>query len=162
MAPKSSKDSKNHGPDIVNKKACRDYEIVETCEAGLALLGSEVKSLRAGNADLKGSYARIDDNQCWLVGATIAAYEQAGILNHDPKRKRKLLLHKAQIRKISTKLELRGFTLIPLRLYFSSRGLAKIELALARGKRQYDKRKSITETQQKKDIQKDIKKFRKR
>jgi SsrA-binding protein len=94
------------------------------------------------------------------VGATIAQYEQAGINNHEPTRKRKLLLHKAEIHKIRTKLEQRGFTLVPLRIYFNSRGLAKIELALARGKRQYDKRKTITERQQKRDIDRDMKKYR--
>ena len=126
----------------------------------MELLGTEVKSLRAASADLNGSYARIENEQCWLIGATIAQYEQAGANNHEPTRKRKLLLHKAQIHKIKTKLEQRGFTLVPLRTYFNSRGLAKIELALARGKRQYDKRKTITERQQKRDIDRDMKKYR--
>jgi SsrA-binding protein len=144
----------------VNKKAYRNFELVEKFEAGLVLMGTEVKSLRNGQADLSGSYARVENEQCWLVGAGIAQYEQAGTANHEPGRKRKLLLHKAEIRKIKTKLEQRGFTLVPLRIYFNSRGLAKIELALARGKRQYDKRKTIAERQQKRDVDRDMKKFR--
>ncbi len=154
------KDKDKQGPSAVNKKAYRDFELVEKYEAGMELLGSEVKSLRGGAADLNGSYARLEKDECLLVGATIAQYEQAGINNHEPTRKRKLLLHKAEIHKIRTKLEQRGFTLVPLRIYFNSRGLAKIELALARGKRQYDKRKTITERQQKRDIDRDMKKYR--
>ena len=126
----------------------------------MSLLGTEVKSLRAAQANLDGSYARIISDQCWLVGATIAQYQQAGANNHEPTRKRKLLLHKAQIRKIKTKLEQRGFTLVPLRIYFNGRGLAKIELALAKGKKQYDKRKKIAERQQKRDVSRDMKKYR--
>jgi len=146
---------------VVNKKAYRNFELVEKFEAGLELLGTEVKSLRAGTADLAGSYARIDNEQCWLVGAQIAQYEQAGSRQHEPARKRKLLLHKAEIRRIRIKLEQRGFTLVPLHIYFNKRGLAKIELALARGKRQYDKRRTISERDQKRDVDRDMKKYRK-
>lgn len=147
---------------VVNKKAYRNFELVEKFEAGLSLLGTEVKSLRAGQADLNGSYARIYNGQCWLVGATIAQYDKASAANHEPTRKRKLLLHKAQIRRIKTKLQQRGFTLVPLRLYFNDRALAKIELALARGKRQYDKRQTIAERQQKRDVDRSAKKYRRR
>jgi SsrA-binding protein len=145
----------------VNKKAYRNFELIERFEAGLELLGTEVKSLRAGQADLNGSYARIRDGECWLVGATIAQYQQASFSNHEPMRNRKLLLHKGEIRKITTKLEQRGFTLVPLRIYFSERRLAKIELALARGKRQYDKRQAITERDRKRDVDRSMKKYRK-
>ncbi len=144
----------------VNKKAYRNFELVERFEAGLELLGTEVKSLRAGQADLNGSYARVREGQCWLVGATIAQYHQASAANHEPTRKRKLLLHKAEIRRITTKLEQRGFTLVPLRIYFNQKGLAKMELALARGKRQYDKRRAITERDQRRDIDRSMKKYR--
>jgi SsrA-binding protein len=147
-------------PVAVNKKAFRDFILVERFEAGLSLLGSEVKSLRNGSADLAGSYAKIEDGQCWLVGTTIAQYEQAGIRNHEPTRKRKLLLHKSEIRKLWTKLEQRGFTLVPLRIYFSKRSLAKVELALAHGKRKYDKRRSITERDQRRDIDRDLRKYK--
>ncbi len=159
-AAKSDKNKKDE-PVVVNKKAYHNFELVEKFEAGLSLVGSEVKSLRAHQADLSGSYARINNNECWLLGASIAQYEQAGANNHEPARKRKLLLRKQQIRKITGKLEQRGFTLVPLKIYFNSRGFAKIQLALAHGKRQFDKRKTLTEKQQKKDIDRQMKKYRK-
>jgi len=159
MVAKSRKSKDKQGSAAVNKKAYRNFELIEKFEAGLELLGSEVKSLRAGQADLDGSYARILDEQCWLVGATIAQYQQAGMVNHEPTRKRKLLLHKAEIHKIRVKLEQRGFTLVPLRIYFSDRGFAKLELALARGKRQYDKRKTIAERDQRRDLDRSMKKY---
>jgi SsrA-binding protein len=158
MKRKSGK--RKQGSAAVNRKAYRDFELVEKFETGVALLGSEVKSLRNGQADLAGSYARVEDGQCWLVGATIAQYEQAGIHNHEPTRRRKLLLHKGEIRKIRGKLEQRGFTLVPLRIYFNEKGLAKVEVALARGKRQYDKRKTIVEKTQKRDIDRDLKRYK--
>lgn len=154
------KESDKQNSAVVNKKAYRNFELIERFEAGLVLLGTEVKSLRAGAADISGSYARLEAGQCWLVGANIAQYEQAGASNHPPARKRKLLLHKSQIHKLISKLQQRGFTLVPLRIYFNGRGLAKVELALARGKRQYDKRKTIVERQQKRDIDRGMKKFR--
>ena len=158
MVSKSQKENKT--PVTANKKAYRNFELVEKFEAGLSLVGTEVKSLRAGGGDLNGSYARIEDEQCWLVGAGIAPYEQAGHNQHEPTRKRKLLLHKAEIRRIRGKLEQRGFTLVPLRIYFNNRGLAKAELALARGKKQFDKRQTITARDQKRDLDRNIKKYR--
>jgi SsrA-binding protein len=160
MSKKSG--SEKTSPAAANKKAYRDFELVEKFEAGLELLGSEVKSLRAAAADLSGSYARINEGECWLVGAKIAPYAQAGTNGHDPTRKRKLLLHKAELHRIWTKLEQRGFTLVPLRMYFNSRGIVKIELALAQGKRQYDKRATITKRQQKRDIDRETKKYKRR
>jgi len=160
MTSKSRKNKSKQGSVTVNKKVYRDYELIENFEAGIVLLGSEVKSLRAGGANLDGSYARIEGQQCWLVGANIAQYDKAGVGNHEPTRRRKLLLHKIQISRIKIKLEQRGFTLVPLRIYFNKRSLVKIELALARGKRQYDKRKTITERTQKRDIDRDMKKYR--
>jgi len=159
MAAKFHKSKDKQGPVAVNKKAYRNFEFIDKIEAGLSLAGSEVKSLRDGAADLSGSYARIQDEQCWLVGASIAQY-QHGRSQHEPTRKRKLLLHKTEIHRIKTKLEQRGFTLVPLRIYFNDRGLAKIELALAKGKRQYDKRRTITERDQKRDIDRSMKKYR--
>jgi SsrA-binding protein len=148
------------GPVIQNKKAYFNFELVEKVEAGMLLVGTEVKSLRNKQCELDGAYARMTGNECWLVGCKIAAYEQAAdFANHDPMRKRKLLLHKAQLKKIRTKLDQRGFTLVPLRIYFNSRGLAKCELALARGKRQYDKRQKIQDKDQKRDLNR-MKKFR--
>ena len=160
MSARSGKKKSKDGAVAVNKKAYFNFELIEKFEAGMSLKGSEVKSLRSGAADLNGSYARIVNEECWLVGASIAMYEQAGIHNHEPLRKRKLLLHKAQVQKIRGKLDQRGFTFVPLRIYFNSRGLAKVELALARGKRQYDKRKSITDRQQKRDVDRDMKRYR--
>jgi SsrA-binding protein len=159
MAKKTAKD--NQTPAAVNKKAYHDFELVEKYEAGIELRGSEVKSLRAAAADLTGSYARVEDGECWLVGAKIAAYQQAGSAGHDPTRKRKLLLHKAELHRIQVKLDQRGYTLVPLRMYFTQKGKAKIELALAQGKRQYDKRRTITERAQKRDLDRNMKKYRK-
>lgn len=161
MSAKKDKKTESKGPAAVNKKAYHNFELVEKIEAGLSLVGSEVKSLRTGTADINGSYARIINGECFLLGATIAQYEQAGQRNLEPLRKRKLLLHRREILKIRTKLEQRGFTLVPLRIYFSGRGLAKVELGLARGKRQYDKRKTIAERQTKRDIDRQMKKYRK-
>lgn len=162
MKAKSHRDKDKQSPVAVNKKAYRNFELVEKFEAGLELRGTEVKSLRAAAADLNGSYARLENQQCWLVGAGIAQYQQASSRQHEPTRKRKLLLHKAEIRRIRTRLEQRGFTLVPLRIYFNNRGLAKIELALARGKRQYDKRKKIAERDQMRDVDRDMKKYRRK
>ena len=160
IADMPAKSNNKSGPEVANKKAYRNFEFVEKFEAGLQLLGTEVKSLRAGQADLSGSYARIRNGECWLVGASIAQYAQASTCNHEPLRNRKLLLHKAQIRKITIKLEQRGFTLVPLKIYFNDRGIAKAQLALARGKRQYDKRRTITERDQKRDVDRSMKKYR--
>jgi SsrA-binding protein len=157
-----SKDEKksSHIPKMENRKAFFDYEIIEKVEAGMALLGSEVKSLRQGGADLKGAFARVDGDECWLVGCNIAPYKQAGVRNHEPLRKRKLLLHRRQIKKIDGKLQQKGLTLVPLRIYFSDNGHAKIELALATGKRQYDKREKIKNREQKRDMDKSMRKFK--
>ncbi|MBC8377849.1 MAG: SsrA-binding protein SmpB [Planctomycetes bacterium] len=154
---KDSKIDKN--PSIQNKKAYHNFELVEKVEAGISLLGTEVKSLRGKHCDLDACYARVIGNEVWLVGCKIAAYDRGGYTNHDPLRKRKLLLHKTQIKKIKTKLEQRGFTLVPTKIYFNSRGIAKVELALATGKRQYDKRQKLQEQQQKKDISRSMKKY---
>ncbi|MCP4453599.1 MAG: SsrA-binding protein SmpB [Planctomycetes bacterium] len=149
---KSERDKKKQGSVAANKKAFRNFEIIEKFEAGMSLTGSEVKSLRSGHADLDGSYAKIQKDEVWLVGAKIATYEQAGVHNHEPTRSRKLLLHKAEIRKIQIKLEQRGFTFVPLKIYFNDRGLAKVTVALAKGKRQYDKRQTIADRDQRRDL----------
>lgn len=160
MAKKNSKADQQASIQIKNKKAYHNFELVEKVQAGIVLKGTEVKSLRDRGGDLDGAYARITDNECWLVGCKISPYAKAGHNNHEPDRNRKLLLHRQQIRKISVKLEQKGFTLVPLRIYFNDRGLAKIEIALARGKRQYDKRKKIQSDQQKREIDRNMKKYR--
>lgn len=144
------------GPVATNKKARHSFEFVEVVEAGIALLGTEVKSLRDKQCDLEGSYARMTDDEVWLVGAKIAPYERGGYVNHDPLRKRKLLLHKAQIKKIRVKLEQRGFTLVPTKIYFNERGKAKVELALATGKKLHDKRQTIQDRDAKRDMGREL------
>ncbi len=126
-----------------NRKAFRDYEILERLEAGVALVGSEVKSLRNAKASLDDSFARIDEEQIFLHNMYIAPYAQASYLNVEPKRVRKLLLHWGQINKLEAKITQKGLTLIPLKMYFNSRGIAKVELALAKGKKLYDRREDI-------------------
>jgi SsrA-binding protein len=125
-----------------NRKARFNYEIGETFEAGIALTGSEVKSLRQGKATIAESYADAKGGEIWLVNANISEYLQAGRFNHAPKRPRKLLLHARQINKLSAAVDREGMTLVPLKLYFNDRGRAKIELALARGKKLHDKRET--------------------
>ena len=125
-----------------NKKARHDYHIDETYEAGLALVGTEVKSLRAGRASLVDAYGRIKDGEVWLEGAHIPEYDQGSWTNHEPRRPRKLLLHRDEIAKLIGKTKESGQTLVPLSMYFKD-GKAKVEIALARGKRAYDKRQTL-------------------
>lgn len=128
----------------VNRKARHDYFIEDTYEAGLVLTGSEIKAIRAGRVNLRDAYAVIRDGEAWLLNMHIGPWKQAGRMNHEPRRDRKLLLHKYQIGRLERNVAQKGFTLVPLRLYLRD-GLAKIELAVAKGKRQYDKRKAISE-----------------
>ena len=125
-----------------NRRARFNYEIGETFEAGIVLTGSEVKSLRAGKATIGESYADTRNGELWLINSNIPEYQQAGRFNHAPKRARKLLLHRRQINKLVGAVEREGMTLIPLKLYFNEKGRAKLELALARGKKLYDKRET--------------------
>src|SRR5207302_1824199 len=125
-----------------NRKARFNYEIGEVFEAGIALTGTEVKSLRQGKAAIAESYADARNGEIWLVNCNIAEYLQAGRFNHAPKRPRKLLLHRRQINKLSGAVEREGMTLVPLKLYFNEKGRAKIEIALARGKKLHDKRET--------------------
>ncbi|HEU4850326.1 MAG TPA: SsrA-binding protein SmpB [Terrimesophilobacter sp.] len=135
-----------------NRKARHDYAIEDTYEAGLVLTGSEVKSLREGRASLVDGYAYIDGGEAWLDAVHIPEYVGGTWNNHAPRRKRKLLLHKAQILKIHNKVKEGGYTLVPLRLYFSD-GRAKVELAVAKGKREYDKRQTLRERQDNREAQ---------
>ena len=126
-----------------NRKALRDYHIIEKLEVGIELAGTEVKSLRAGQVSLDEGFARVERGEVFLYGVHIAPYEQGNIYNRDPKRPRKLLLHKHEIRRLFGKATLRGLTLVPLRIYFNKRGMAKVELALCRGKKFYDRRDEL-------------------
>jgi len=134
----------------VNRKARHEYAILQTIEAGIVLQGTEVKALRQGKANLVDSYASVEKGEVWLMSANISAYEQGNINNHEPTRRRKLLLNKNEIRKLIGKVKEKGLTLIPLRLYFKN-GKVKVELAIAKGKKVYDKREAIA----KRDFQRD-------
>lgn len=125
-----------------NRRAYHDYHISETYEAGIELVGSEVKSIRQGRVSIQEAYAAVEDGEVWVHSMRINPYEQASHEKHDPDRKKRLLLHKREIRKLKVKTQERGFTLIPLRLYFR-KNLAKLEIGLARGKKLYDKREAL-------------------
>lgn len=142
-----------------NRRARRNYTVVETVEAGLSLLGSEVKSLREGRLDLKDSYALVKGGEAFLVGAYIGPYEFAREGGHDPERDRKLLLHRREIDRIGGQIAEKGLTLIPLQVYFKD-GKAKVELALAKGKTSYDKRETIKERDHEREIQRAVSRAR--
>ena len=139
-----------------NRKAYHDYHIQETYEAGISLLGTEVKSLREGRANLKDSYAIIKDGELFLFNCHISPYSHGNIQNHDPLRTRKLLLHKKEISKLWGKISQQGLTLIPLKIYFKG-GKAKVAIGLAKGKKQYEKRESIKEREAKREIERHMK-----
>jgi SsrA-binding protein len=145
---------KSQQSDVIatNRRAHFDYEILETVEAGIALLGPEVKSLREGRANLVDAYATVRRGEALLVHLHISPYQQAGRDNPDPRRDRRLLLHRAEIRRLTGKLAERGFTLVPLRLYWKN-GRAKVELGLARGKRRHDKRETIKRRESDRELQ---------
>ncbi len=125
-----------------NRKAYHDYHVGETYEAGIALTGTEIKSVRQGMVSLRDSFARVENGEVFLYNMNVSAYDAGNRFNHEPRRTRKLLLHKSEIRKLVTKTQEKGFTLIPLKVYLKG-GRAKVELALAKGKRLYDKREDI-------------------
>ncbi len=133
-----------------NRKARHDYHIDDTYEAGIVLMGTEVKALRAGRASLVDGYASVDNGEIWLEGVHIPEYAQGTWTNHAPRRKRKLLLHRLEIDKLASQSKEKGFTLIPLQLYFLN-GRAKVEIALARGKKEYDKRQTLRERQDRRE-----------
>ena len=135
----------------VNRRAYHDYFIDEKMEAGIMLTGSEVKSVRNGRTNLRDGFVRIDGNEAWLENVNISPYTQANLMNHEPMRPRKLLMHRKEIASLIGKVRQKGYTLIPLRVYFS-RNHAKVEVGLARGKREYDKRQSIAERDAKREI----------
>jgi SsrA-binding protein len=149
---RQSGDGKPKGVRISNRKALRDYSIIEKVEAGLRLTGTEVKSLRAGQAKVDEAYARIEGEEVFLVGANIAQYPHAkGELQHEPTRKRKCLLHRRQIHALQQHLHQKGRTLVPLAMYFKG-SWAKVELGVAEGKRQYDKRQDLKKKQHQRDM----------
>ena len=158
MAPKKSKKSqqsavedKNEKRIAENRKARRNFEITDTLECGIVLRGSEVKSLRAGKVSLDEAYGRIRDNEVWLIGCDIAEYSHANVMNHEPRRPRKLLLHQREIRKFASKAFERGLTLIPLKMYFKS-GRAKVLMGVGRGRKLFDKREKLKKEPLKRDM----------
>ncbi|ADV62409.1 SsrA-binding protein [Isosphaera pallida ATCC 43644] len=134
-----------------NRRARFEYDLLEKIEAGLVLTGTEVKSLRNGKANLEDSYAMLDREELWLHGADIPEYLQANRMNHKPKRSRKLLLHRREINRLASKTAERGLTIVPLSIYFKN-GIAKVEIAVARGRKLYDKRQALKEQDAKRDI----------
>lgn len=140
----------------VNRQAYHDYFVDETFEAGVALVGTEVKSIREGHVNLRGAYARVKGGEIWLEGMNIAAYEHGTYLNHDPLRPRKLLLHRREINRLVGKVQAKGLTLVPLRMYFSHNHV-KVLLGLCRGKKQYDKRDTIRERDAEREMARAVK-----
>ena len=143
--------------EINNRKAHFDYEILDTLESGIVLTGTEVKSIRQGNANLRDSYAIIRNDEMFLLNMHISVYKEGNIFNHDETRTRKLLVHKKEISKLKSKLEIEGLTLVPLKLYFKNNN-AKILIGLAKGKREFDKRETI----KKRDVDREISKYLKK
>ena len=145
--------NKGERPIAENRKARHKFEVLETLECGVALAGSEVKSLRNGKISLDEAYARVRGGEVWLVGCDIAEYAQANVWNHDPKRPRKLLMHRSQVRKFAGQAHEKGLTLVPLKLYFNERGIAKVLLGLCRGRKLHDKREILKKADTKRDMQ---------
>lgn len=135
-----------------NRKARHEYDLIEKIEAGLVLTGTEVKSLRTGKANIEDAYADLDRGEVWLLGCDIPEYLQANQMNHKPKRPRKLLLHRAEIAKLGSRASEKGLTIVPLSIYFK-KGIAKVELCIARGRKTYDKRQAIKKDDAKRDIE---------
>jgi SsrA-binding protein len=151
-APASTASAPRFKDVAVNRRALHDYEILERYEAGIALTGSEIKSVRAGKVSLQEAYARPEHGEVWLQGAHIAEYQSASYFGHEPRRARRLLLHKKQIREIEEAAGQKGLTLVPLRMYLKD-GKAKLELAVARGRRQHDKREAIAKREAQREIE---------
>ena len=140
----------------VNRRAHHQYAIEETLEAGLALTGTEIKSIRAGRVNLAEAYARIERGEAWLIGAHIAPYEQGNRNTHEPTRTRKLLLHRDQIAELVGRTQAKGFTLVPMKLYIRN-GMAKLEIGIGRGKKEFDKRRTIAERDARRDLERSTK-----
>ena len=139
-----------------NRKARHEYFIEDSFEAGIALTGTEIKSVRAGKVSLSDAYARIDKGEAWLEGANISPWETGNRYNHEPKRNRKLLIHKEQILALLIRTRAKGLTLVPLKMYITARGIAKLEIGLAKGKQQHDRRRDIAERDARRDIEREM------
>ena len=150
---------KRTGPVAVNRRASYDYDILETVEAGLVLTGTEIKSIRTGRVDLRGAYAREMKHELWLEGMHLAPYEQGNVNNHEPKRPRKLLLHRRQMDDLAVSVSQKGHTIVPLRLYIKGR-VAKVLLGLAKGKRQYSKKDALIQRELDREAERHMKEDR--
>lgn len=139
---------------VTNRKALHDYFILDRYEAGIALKGTEVKSLRQGSANLQDGWAEIRNGEVWLIGMHVSPFEKGNINNHDPKRDRKLLMHKQEIRRLIGRVAEKGLTLVPLRVYFKN-NIAKVELGLAKGRKSYDKRQAIAKREMERQLRRD-------
>jgi SsrA-binding protein len=148
-----------HQREFKNRRAFHEYHVLEKVEAGIALVGSEVKSIREGNMNLSDSYARVEEGQVFLVNVHISEYKNAGAFGHEPLRRRKLLLHRAEIRKLERRVEEKGLTLVPLRVFFNARGIAKVELGICRGKQLHDKRAALKARDTEREIRREISKY---
>jgi SsrA-binding protein len=146
----------------LNRRARHEYAIDDSLEAGIVLTGTEIKSIRAGKVNLTDAFARIDKGEAWLVGAHIAPWESGNRENHEPKRDRKLLLHRDQIDQLLGKTKAKGLTLVPLKLYITARGKAKLELGLGKGKQQHDRRREIAERDSRRDVERELADFGRR
>ena len=140
----------------LNRKARHNYLITDTFEAGLVLTGTEIKSVRTGKINLADAYARVERGEAWLMNAHIAPFEQGNRYNHEPRRDRKLLLHRVEIDQMMGKAAQKGLTVVPLRVYISDKGRAKVELGLAKGKQLHDRRRDIAERQSKRDVEREL------
>ena len=157
-------DKKNTENSIIkvvsdNRRARHEYELIEIYEAGIELFGTEVKSMRQGRANLQDSFARVENGELWLYNCYVSPYEHGNRFNHEPTRKRKLLMHSREITKIKSRMQEKGLTLIPLKLYFKKNWI-KVDIALAKGKRLYDKREAIAKRETKRQVERIIKKVR--
>ncbi len=146
----------------LNRRARHEYTITDTFEAGIVLTGTEIKSVRAHKVSLAEAYARVEHGEAWLIGANIAPFEAGNRYNHEPKRTRKLLLHRGEIDELLGLTKAKGLTIVPLRLYISERGVAKVELGVARGKQLHDKRRDIAERDARRDVAREIAEARRR
>ena len=155
-----SKKVKDISISISNRKARFEYELLEVFTAGIQLQGTEIKSLRAGNANLAEAYCYVQQSEVWITGMYIAEYQYGSYMNHDPKRLRKLLLNKKEINKISSALQNVGITIVPLKLYITDKGWAKIDIALAKGKKLHDKREDLKQKADKRQMDRALKKFK--
>jgi SsrA-binding protein len=155
-AGKAAGPDKAEGGDktvALNRKARHEYSIEESFEAGVVLTGTEIKSVRAGRVSLAEAYATVDRGEAWLVGANISPWETGNRYNHEPKRNRKLLLHKDEIVALLTRIRAKGLTLVPLKMYITEKGIAKLEIGLARGKQQHDRRRDIAERDARREVE---------